>query len=139
VNFYTHGTQLTAAHGHLAFYGAYVLIVLTIISYAMPILRGQAAASERAQTLEIWAFWLMTSSMIVITLFLTAAGVLQIWLQRYTDSPLPFMATQDKIALFYWMRLGAGFVFLTGLIAYVSSFFVGEREPRVVISAKARA
>jgi len=23
VNYYTHGTQLTAAHGHLAFYGAY--------------------------------------------------------------------------------------------------------------------
>jgi nitric oxide reductase large subunit len=24
VNFYTHGTQITAAHGHLAFFGAYV-------------------------------------------------------------------------------------------------------------------
>lgn len=29
VNFYTHGSQVTAAHGHLAFYGAYVLVVLT--------------------------------------------------------------------------------------------------------------
>ncbi|HAJ92754.1 MAG TPA: nitric-oxide reductase large subunit, partial [Gammaproteobacteria bacterium] len=25
INFYTHGTQLTAAHGHMAFYGAYVM------------------------------------------------------------------------------------------------------------------
>ncbi len=136
VNFYTHGTQITAAHGHLAFYGAYVLIVLTIISYAMPMLRGQAAASERAQTLEIWAFWLMTTSMLLITLFLTAAGVLQVWLQRYSDTPLPFMVTQDKIALFYWMRLVAGLVFFAGLITYASSFFVGVKESRVVVSAK---
>ena len=40
VNYYTHGSQITAAHGHLAFYGAYVLVVITLISYAMPTLRG---------------------------------------------------------------------------------------------------
>src|SRR5690606_12035491 len=31
VNYYTHGSQITAAHGHLAFFGAYVMIVLAII------------------------------------------------------------------------------------------------------------
>ncbi|RTZ61967.1 MAG: nitric-oxide reductase large subunit, partial [Gammaproteobacteria bacterium] len=41
VNYYTHGTQITAAHGHMAFYGAYVMVVLTIISYAMPIMNGR--------------------------------------------------------------------------------------------------
>jgi nitric oxide reductase subunit B len=46
VNYYTHGTQITAAHGHMAFYGAYAMVVLCIISYAMPILRGRAANSE---------------------------------------------------------------------------------------------
>ncbi len=47
VNFYTHGTQITAAHGHMAFYGAYVMVVLTMISYAMPMMRGRAANSEQ--------------------------------------------------------------------------------------------
>ena len=47
VNYYTHGSQITAAHGHLAFYGAYVLVVLAMISYAMPILRGREANSRR--------------------------------------------------------------------------------------------
>ena len=47
INYYTHGTQITAAHGHMAFYGAYVMIVLTIISYAMPMLRGQEAANSK--------------------------------------------------------------------------------------------
>ena len=37
INYYTHGTQITAAHGHMAFYGAYVMVVLTMISYSMPL------------------------------------------------------------------------------------------------------
>ena len=72
VNYFTHGTQLTAAHGHLAFYGAYAMIVMTMISYAMPRLRGLGEAPDaRAQRVEIWGFWLMTVSMVAITLFLT--------------------------------------------------------------------
>ncbi len=65
VNYYTHGTQITAAHGHMAFYGAYVMAVLTIISYAMPLMRGRAANSNKAQVVEMWAFWLMTISIVV--------------------------------------------------------------------------
>ena len=125
VNYYTHGTQITAAHGHMAFYGAYAMIVLTIISYAMPKLRGIGnAMSNRAQVMEMWSFWLMTIAMVFITLFLTAAGILQVWLQRYQESAMPFMAAQDQVAIFYWMREGAGLVFMIGLLLYVGSFFV---------------
>jgi nitric oxide reductase subunit B len=129
VNYYTHGTQITAAHGHMAFYGAYVMAVLTIISYAMPLMRGRAANSNKAQVVEMWAFWLMTVSITFITLFLTAAGILQVWLQRVSDSPLPFMVAQDQVALFYWMREWAGVAFLIGLIVYIWSFFIpGETK-----------
>ena len=76
VNYYTHGTQITAAHGHMAFYGAYVMVNLAIISYAMPLMRGRAANSNKAQVAEMWGFWLMTVSIVFITLFLTAAGIL---------------------------------------------------------------
>ncbi|MCP1606791.1 nitric oxide reductase subunit B [Pseudomonas citronellolis] len=125
VNYYTHGTQLTAAHGHLAFYGAYVMIVITLISYAMPRLRGIGeAADARAQSLEIWAFWLMTISMLLITLLLTAAGVVQVWLQRMPadGAAMPFMATVEQLKVFFWLRLYAGFGFLIGLICYLLSF-----------------
>ena len=124
VNYYTHGTQLTAAHGHLAFYGAYVAVVLTMISYAMPILRGRAANSEKAQNMEKLAFWLMSISMLVITLLLTGAGIVQIWLQRISPTPMGFMAVQDQVSIFYWLREGTGVVFLIGLVIYISSFFV---------------
>jgi nitric oxide reductase subunit B len=113
----------------MAFYGAYVMINLTMISYAMPLLRGRAAAnSSKAQIVEMWAFWLMTVAMVFITLFLTAAGVLQVWLQRYTDTPMGFMAVQEKLEIFYLLRELAGIVFLIGLGVYIYSFFVGGEE-----------
>jgi nitric oxide reductase subunit B len=128
VNFYTHGTQITAAHGHMAFYGAYVMVVLTMISYAMPMMRGRAANSEKSQVLEMWSFWLMTVSIVFITLFLTAAGILQVWLQRVSTAPLGFMAAQEQITLFYWLREFTGLVFLAGLVLYIISFFVGGKS-----------
>ncbi|NOZ38053.1 MAG: nitric-oxide reductase large subunit [Gammaproteobacteria bacterium] len=128
VNYYTHGTQLTAAHAHMAFYGAYVMIVLCMISYAMPMMRGRAANSAKAQVVEMWGFWLMTISIVLITLFLTGAGILQVYMQRMGDAPMSFMVVQDKITLFYWLREAAGVVFLIGLITYFASFFVGGDE-----------
>ncbi|MGB1109930.1 MAG: cbb3-type cytochrome c oxidase subunit I [Gammaproteobacteria bacterium] len=140
VNYYTHGSQITAAHGHMAFYGAYVMIVLAMISYAMPLLNGREAAnSNKSQVLEMWSFWLMTVSMVFITLFLTGAGILQVYLQRYSDAPLPFMVVQDKISLFYWLREFAGVVFLIGLIVYVASFFIGRKEPEHTVTKASAA
>lgn len=130
VNFYTHGSQITAAHGHMAFYGAYAMVNLMMISYAMPIINGRAANSNKSQVVEMWSFWLMTVSMVFITLFLTAAGILQVWLQRVSDTPVPFMVAQEKIAMFYWMREWAGVAFLIGLILYIASFFIGGKEEK---------
>jgi len=129
VNYYTHGTQITAAHGHMAFYGAYAMVVLTIISYAMPQLRGRAANSNAAQVCEMWAFWLMTIAMVFITLFLTGAGILQTWLQRIATTPMSFMDTQAQLSIFYWLRETAGVVFAVGLITYVVSFFIKGETP----------
>ena len=66
--------------------------------------------------------------MVFITLFLTAAGILQVWLQRYSATPIPFMAAQDQLTIFYWLREGAGVMFLIGLLVYIASFFVGGNE-----------
>ncbi|SHF72505.1 nitric oxide reductase, NorB subunit apoprotein [Microbulbifer donghaiensis] len=142
VNYYTHGSQITAAHGHMAFYGAYAMIVLTIISYAMPIIRGQGqAAPNRAQITEMWGFWLMTVSMVFITLFLTAAGVVQVWLQRLPESgaALSFMDTQQQLNIFYWARELAGVIFLIGLLVYFASFFVKGEAADVTAMKAARA
>ncbi len=137
INYYTHGTQITAAHSHLSFYSAYVMIILSIISYAMPILWGQTEAkSNISQVLEMWSFWLMTVSMVFISLFLTGAGILQVYLQRILETPLPFMIVQDKLALFYNLRELAGLVFFIGLIVYLISFFTNNENGKKTQSFK---
>ena len=131
VNYYTHGSQITASHGHLAFYGAYVLVVIAVISYAMPQLRGRIANSYKAQSVEMWSFWVMSIGMGVMVLALTGAGILQVWLQRMpTEGAMGFMATQDQLAFFYWTRVAGGVIFLLGQLLYFASFFIGGEPVR---------
>ena len=141
VNYYTHGSQVTAAHGHLAFYGAYVLVVIAMISYAMPILRGREANPRRAQSYEMWSFWIMSIGMGVMVLALTGAGILQVWLQRMpTEGAMSFMATQEQLRFFYWVRVGGGVMFLGGLLVYLASFFIGPSadENELPVSGRLR-
>ena len=129
VNMFTHGTQLTAAHGHLSFYGAYVMIVFTMVAYAMPILRGRPYGNcEKAQSLELKAFWMMNIGMIGLTLALSAAGLVQIFDQRVGTDLISFMESQESINGIYMVRLGFGLLVFTGLLTYFSSFFVKEPQ-----------
>jgi len=111
------------------------MVVLTMISYSMPIMRGKKAANETAQKIEIWSFWMMTLSMVAITLILTAAGTMQVYLQRYSTEPLLFMVVQDKLAIFYWLREVAGLIFLSGLLLYIYSFFAKGKEVEYIEEA----
>ncbi len=128
VNYFTHGTQLTAAHGHLAFFGAYIMILFTIISYAMPIMRGRTHGNgPKAQAVERASFWLMVIGMLGVTLALTAAGIGQIMMQRWPDTEaLSFMATQAELIPIYKVRFAFGLMVFTGLLTYLYSFFVKE-------------
>ncbi len=123
VNYYTHGTQITPAHGHLAFFGAYVMVNLAIITYAMPKLRNMQPYN---QTLNMWSFWIMCSGMAFMTFTLTAAGVLQTHLQRVLG--MDFMEVQEQIGLFYSLRLLAGIVVVIGVLLFVYSIFAKDHE-----------
>ena len=46
VNKWTHGTLITPMHGHMAFFGAYVMIVLGMITYATARAHGAAARTR---------------------------------------------------------------------------------------------
>lgn len=128
VNYFTHGSQITAAHGHLAFYGAYAMIVITMISYCMPIMRGRKDGNgPKAQKMERMSFWVMGVTMVGITLALTVAGIMQVMLQRMPDvGALSFMATQAEMIPVYWVREILGLGFFAGLVMYFASFFVKE-------------
>jgi nitric oxide reductase subunit B len=107
-----------------------------MISYAMPTLRGREANSRRAQSFEMWSFWIMTISMGLMVLALTGAGILQVWLQRMpTEGAMSFMETQDQLRFFYWLRVAGGVGFLIGLLNYLYSFFAapGNDEDELVV------
>lgn len=123
INYYSHGTQVTAAHGHLAFFGAYVSINLAIITYAMPYLKGRAPYN---QVLNMVSFWLLNSGMAFMTFTLTFAGVVQTHLQRVQGQA--FMDVQSELGVFYWMRLGAGLVVALGALLFIYATFVPRRK-----------
>ncbi|WP_280546951.1 MULTISPECIES: cbb3-type cytochrome c oxidase subunit I [unclassified Halomonas] len=123
VNYYSHGTQVTAAHGHLAFYGAYVMLMLGVITFAMPQLRR---VQPYNQVLNMWGFWVMTGAMCFMTFTLTFAGVVQTHLQRVLG--MNYMEVQDQLGLFYMMRLGAGIAVAVGAVMLLYAFFGPARE-----------
>ena len=114
VNYYTHGTQITAAHGHLAFYGAYVCLNLALISYAMPHLRGRDPYN---QVLNMVSFWLMSGGVVFMTFVLTFAGTVQTHLQRVMG--MNYMEVQDQLWIFYAMRFGSGVAVVLGALLFI--------------------
>jgi len=132
VNMYTHGTQLTAAHGHLSFYGAYIMIIFTVISYAMPILRGRPHGnSKKAQNVELTSFWMMNIGMMGLTLALSAAGIVQIIDSRVGTELLGFMESAESISGIFMVRGLFGLLVFLGLLTYFASFFVKEEAKQV--------
>ncbi|WP_425040465.1 cbb3-type cytochrome c oxidase subunit I [Primorskyibacter sp. S187A] len=123
VNYYTHGTQITAAHGHLAFFGAYVSLNLAIFTYAMPILRQRDPYN---QVINMASFWMMAGGMTFMTFVLTFAGTVQTHLQRVQGDY--FMDVQDQLAIFYWMRFGSGVVVVLGALLFIYAVMVPRRE-----------
>jgi nitric oxide reductase subunit B len=119
INFYSHGTQVTAAHGHLAFFGAYAMVNLAMFTYAMPQLTNRAPYH---QVLNMWSFWLTTSGVAFMTFTLTFAGVVQTHLERVLG--MSYMEVQDQLGLFYWMRLGAGVVTAAGVALFIASLLL---------------
>ncbi len=131
VNYFTHGTQLTAAHGHLSFYGAYIMILFTIVSYAMPILRGRTGGNcAKSQKVELVSFWMMNIGMLGLTLALVIAGTMQVIYQRIGNNPMGFMETQAQIIPVYGVRLFFGLIAITGLVTYLYSFFVKSKKAK---------
>ena len=123
INYLTHGTQVTPAHGHLAFFGAYVALNLTIMTYAFPLLKGREPYN---QVVNMISFWLMSAGMAFMTFTLTFAGAVQTHLQRVMG--LGYMEVQDQLVVFYWMRLGSGVAVLLGMLLFLYAILVPERR-----------
>lgn len=130
VNMYTHGTLVTAMHGHLAFWGAYGMIVLAFISYAMPNLTGRKFYDS---TTGILAFWLSNIGMLGMTVAFGVAGVAQVYLERKVG--IEFGVVQQEIQVHFFILICCATMFTTGIGCYIYEFVkYGQPNDEALIS-----
>ncbi len=117
-NMYTHGTLVTAMHGHMAFWGAYAMIVLAIISYALPNLTGRKRFDNLTGNA---AFWITNIGMLGMTVAFGVAGVAQVYMER--KMKMEFMVVQKEISIHFVVLIIMASLFTTGILMYVWEFY----------------
>ncbi len=116
-NLYTHGTLVTAMHAHLAFWGAYAMIVLAIISYSLPNMTGRKLYDSSRGRM---AFWFSNIGMIGMTIAFGVAGVAQVYLERIMK--IEFMEVQKMVEVHFYVLIICATLFTTGIILYIIDF-----------------
>jgi nitric oxide reductase subunit B len=117
VNQWTHGTLITAMHGHLAFWGAYAMLVLAVIAYALPNLTGRKLFNGMNGYI---AFWAANVGMLGMTGALAVAGITQVYLERKLG--MDFLIVQKEIQFHFIGMLLAASLFTVGIGLYIFDF-----------------
>ncbi len=118
VNLYTHGTLVTAMHGHLAFWGAYAMIVFAVMTYALPNITGRKLYDNARGRL---AFWLSNVGILTMVSGFAAAGVAQVYMERILG--YDFGQVQNELHPHFWVIIIGATVLATGITLYVINFF----------------
>lgn len=119
VNKWTHGTLVTAMHGHGAFYGAYAMIVMAVITYALPCLTNNRRVE--GSSIGYWAFWLQIAGMFGMVLSFGTAGIGQVYLERILG--LGYLDTQLKLQVHFLMLIATAMLFTLGAGLFIWDFF----------------
>ncbi len=116
INYYTHGSQVTVSHGHLAFFGAYALLNLSFFYFAMPRLKGfpEGRYDERGGH---WGFWLTSSAVVGMSLAMAVAGVLQTYLERVQGQP--YIVAQSPMRFWMFVVFAHGVLVLAGALLII--------------------
>ena len=131
VNLWTHGTLVTAMHGHMAFWGAYGMLIFAMICYAMPNLTGR----NRMHTgLSTFAFWTTTVGMVAMTVAFGIAGIGQVYLERKMG--MDFVLVQTELEIHFLGLILAAALFTLGFLAYVYEFSKSGLPLKVVNTGK---
>ncbi len=120
VNIYTHGSQFTAAHGHLAFFGAYATILIGMMYMGIQYAYG---AKRLPSTFKSkMAIFLITFGVVGMTVALTIAGYEQVLVERaelgagwnafFTAQELPWFVQAMVWRAIMGVVTLAGFVYL---------------------------
>ena len=137
VNIWTHGTLVTAMHGHLAFWGAYGMLIFAMIAYALPEMTGRKLFGG---WLPEWSFWISNIGMISMTGAFAVAGIGQVYLERRMG--LDFLETQEALEVHFLALVMAATLFTIGVLMFIWNFIqygmpkVAEEAAPVPVAAK---
>jgi nitric oxide reductase subunit B len=118
VNIWTHGTLVTAMHGHLAFWGAYAMLVFAMMSYAAPEMTGKKLHSG---WMAEGAFWISNTGMVCMTAASAVAGVTQVYLERKMG--MDFLLAQEAVQVHFLALVLAACLFTLGITMFTISWF----------------
>lgn len=118
INYYTHGSQVTVSHGHLAFFGAYALLNLTMFYYAIPKLKGIEKYNPSRGRI---GFWTMSTAMMLMGITFGIAGVVQSYVERVLG--MGYMTAQSYMRLWMGVTLTLGVIFFVGVLITVIDLF----------------
>jgi nitric oxide reductase subunit B len=140
INLYTHGTQWSASHGHLAFFGAYATINIAIFYMAIQKWRGNVYMSgglEGNGWKWKWALGLLNIGVVGMTMALLVSGYDQAFIERALGGATwaAFFDAQDGVWFIqgmYWRQIW-GFVTAAGLVLLIWDLLtIGRNETRPI-------
>ena len=143
INLYTHGTQWSASHGHLAFFGAYATIIIAFFYLAVQKVRGNVWMGENMANggwKWKWAMVLLNGGVLGMTIALLIAGYEQSFIERALEGSTwgGYFDAQNhawfKEAMSWRMVFGA--VTALGLILLIWDLLTigrGETRPALTI------
>ncbi len=139
INLYTHGTQWTASHGHLAFFGAYSTAVIAFFYLAAQKSRGNVWMSGNlvGGWKWKWSMALLWIGMIGMTMALLIAGYEQSQIDRAVGGStwMSYFAAQSHpwfMQAMTWRQI-SGYIFSLGYVLLVWDLLtIGKRETRPV-------
>jgi len=137
-NVWEHGTWVTPAHGHLALFGTFGMLVIGAAYAAIPTIKGIQRMDDR---LSRAAFWLVFAGILGMTLSFALGGTVQVYVYRVLA--VEWFGAVVRPAMQLWKNLlfVFGTVFALGVVALSYDLLTLKqraREPEKAVVHPAR-
>ncbi len=120
MNIYTHGTQFTAAHGHLAFFGAFAMAMIAMFYMGV---QGTTGKKELKMTFASkMGFALLCIGVVGMTVSLTIAGYGQVMVERAQMGATweAYFISQNS----HWFLQAMGWRLVMGVVTLVGFLYL---------------
>ncbi len=140
VNIYTHGTQFTSSHGHLAFWGAYATILIGM--FYMGLQRAYGVKTLKATFSFKMSMYLLNGGMLGMTVALLISGYGQVLIERaqFGATWEGFFISQNALWFVQGMgwRLVMGAVMLAGFVFLIIDLLTIGKNAKINEAAQAQ-